>query len=137
MQPLGESVVPSGDQSQHSGFSPSFTELDGKREGTDAEQDTDDTDDEDDKEFKQLQRSMDEQGSLGYLKSFSAIVPYIWPHKNQTIQLWLGGMVVSVVSERFLAVLIPRQLGIITDALTGISETGRTHAAGSERGSVG
>jgi hypothetical protein len=86
----------------------------------------DDVEDEDD-EIKKLQKKrLQEQGGWwGYLKGFLIFLPHIWPYNDRGVQLWLLVMIVSIVIERFLTVLIPRQLGIITDALAGAHGTGK------------
>lgn len=61
---------------------------------------------------------MEEEGGMwNYLKSFLIFLPYIWPSNDRWMQLWLLAMLFSIAIERVLTLLIPRQLGIITDAL--------------------
>ncbi|KAL1617656.1 hypothetical protein SLS54_007660 [Diplodia seriata] len=83
------------------------------------------SDDEDDEVKELQQKRLKEQGGWwGYLKGFMVFLPYIWPYNNRRMQLWLGVCLFSIIVERFLTVLIPRQLGIITDALSDSRETG-------------
>jgi ABC-type transport system involved in Fe-S cluster assembly fused permease/ATPase subunit len=73
-----------------------------------------------DKEIKEKQRKrLEEQGGwLGYLKGFMVFAPCIWPSGNRKVQLCLAFMAFHMIIERFLNVLIPRQVGIITDRLS-------------------
>jgi hypothetical protein len=83
--------------------------------------DHDDEDEEDeDKEVKEQQRKrLEEQGGwLNYLKGFSLFLPYLWPKDNRKVQLCLIVLAADVVVDRFLNILIPRQIGIITNKLT-------------------
>ncbi|KAL1640688.1 hypothetical protein SLS58_006702 [Diplodia intermedia] len=83
------------------------------------------SDDEDDEVKELQQKRLKEQGGWwGYLKGFMVFLPYIWPYNNRRMQLWLSVLLFSIIVERFLTVLIPRQLGIITDALSDSRETG-------------
>jgi ABC-type transport system involved in Fe-S cluster assembly fused permease/ATPase subunit len=75
--------------------------------------------DDDDKEVKDQQRKrLEEQGWIGYLKGFSVFIPYVWPSGNWKIQFCLGLCFLDMISDRFLNVLTPRQVGIIVDKLT-------------------
>lgn len=91
----------------------------------DRDSDKDDDSDDDDEEVKELQqkRLEEEGGWWGYLKSFLIFLPLIWPYNNRRMQFWLGVLLMTLTAERFLTVLIPRQLGIITDALSNAGET--------------
>ncbi|KAB2580447.1 Heavy metal tolerance protein [Lasiodiplodia theobromae] len=91
----------------------------------DRDSDKDDDSDDDDEEMKELQqkRLEEEGGWWGYLKGFVIFLPLIWPYNNRRMQFWLGVLVLTLTAERFLTVLIPRQLGIITDALSNAGET--------------
>ncbi|GME64795.1 putative ABC transporter protein [Neofusicoccum parvum] len=89
----------------------SITEDDSK--GSDAE-----TEDEE-KEIKerQRQRLMDAGGWWAYLKSFFILFPIIWPAKNRKMQFYLFVMILCTLAERAFNILIPRQVGIITNEL--------------------
>jgi ABC-type transport system involved in Fe-S cluster assembly fused permease/ATPase subunit len=89
--------------------------------GEDAEQSEDE-----DKDIKEQQRKrLEEQGGWwGYLKGFMVFAPYIWPTGNRKVQACLAFMFVHVVFERFLNVLVPRQVGIITNRLAESSTGG-------------
>ena len=73
------------------------------------------------KELKQQQQKrLKEAGSwLGYLKGFKIFIPMLVPGKRDRLVQWCLGVVgVVLIANRFLNVLVPRQLGIITDELT-------------------
>jgi ABC-type multidrug transport system fused ATPase/permease subunit len=73
-----------------------------------------------DKDIKEQQRKrLEEQGGWwGYLKGFMVFAPYIWPTGNRKVQICLAFMVFHMIVERFLNVLVPRQVGIITNKLS-------------------
>ncbi|KAH7026757.1 putative ABC transporter [Macrophomina phaseolina] len=81
--------------------------------------DDDETEEDEDKEIKerQRQRLLQAGGWWAYLKSFLVLFPIIWPAKNRKIQLYLFAMALCMVSKRAFNILIPRQVGIITDKL--------------------
>ena len=76
-------------------------------------------DEDEDKEIKEQQRKrLEEQGGwFGYLKGFAIFLPCLWPKDDRKIQFCLFILAVDVVQNRFLNLLIPRQIGIITDNL--------------------
>jgi hypothetical protein len=82
--------------------------------------DEEEEEEDDDKEVKEQQRKrLEEQGGwLNYLKGFSLFLPYLWPKDNKKVQLCLLVLAMDVVVDRFLHILIPRQIGIITNKLT-------------------
>jgi hypothetical protein len=86
----------------------------------------DDDEDDDDKEIMELQKKrLQEQGGwLGYLRGFLVFLPYILPYKDRFTQAWLTVLLTCVVVERFLTILIPWQLGVITEALGETPTTG-------------
>jgi hypothetical protein len=73
-----------------------------------------------DKAIKEKQRKrLEEQGGwIGYLKGFALFLPYLWPKDDWKAQVCLLIMAFDIVQDRFLNVLIPRQVGIITNKLT-------------------
>ena len=73
-----------------------------------------------DKAIKEKQRKrLEEQGGwLGYLKGFTIFLPYLWPKDDWKAKVCLLILGFDIIQERFLNVLIPRQVGIITDKLT-------------------
>lgn len=90
----------------------SSVEAGGDEDGKDKEND-------DDMEIKDLQQKrIEEQGGwLGYLKGFRIFLPYLLPFKDRWTQFWLLMLLLCLGAERVLTVMIPRQLGIITDTL--------------------
>ncbi|KAI9893480.1 MAG: hypothetical protein M1814_006777 [Vezdaea aestivalis] len=57
-------------------------------------------------------------GWWAYAKSFSILLPYVVPTKSKKLQLRIVGVIVCLLGIRALNLLIPRQLGIITESLT-------------------
>jgi ABC-type transport system involved in Fe-S cluster assembly fused permease/ATPase subunit len=88
--------------------------------------DEDETPEDEDKDIKEQQRKrLEEQGGWwGYLKGFMVFAPYIWPTGNRKVQACLAFMVFHMIVERFLNVLVPRQVGIITNKLSEGSVNG-------------
>ena len=81
--------------------------------------DSDEDEPDQNKELKKQQRKrLKESGSwLNYLKEYRIFIPMLLPYRERFVQgcLVLIGFVLIV--ERFLNILVPRQLGIITDDL--------------------
>lgn len=94
----------------------------------DTEFDTDSESDEldRDKETKQQQRKRLEQSGnwINYLKDFKIFIPMLWPFGQRFVQACIALIGLVLLSERFLTVLVPRQLGIITDQLTANAGSG-------------
>lgn len=88
-------------------------------DGDDSDGDNDE-DNDDDKEIMALQekRLQEHGGWLGYLRGFVIFLPCILPYKDRYTQFWLLVLISCVVVQRVLTLMIPRQLGTITDALT-------------------
>lgn len=74
---------------------------------------------EDFKELRKQQRQrLEESGSwLGYLKAYKIFLPILWPAGNRKIQACLATTALSILGERALNLLVPRQLGLVSDAL--------------------
>ncbi|KAF2418457.1 ATP-binding cassette-type vacuolar membrane transporter-like protein Hmt1 [Tothia fuscella] len=71
-----------------------------------------------DKKIKELQQKrLEELGVLGYIKEFKIFLPCLWPGKNWKIQFCLLVMIIHLLVERCFNILVPRQVGIITDKL--------------------
>ncbi|KAL1851049.1 hypothetical protein Daus18300_012658 [Diaporthe australafricana] len=79
----------------------------------------DDSDDDDDAaDIKRRAKRLQETGGwLGYLKDFSIFLPYIIPRKDRKVQFSIFLCVVCLVGRRVLNILIPAQLGIITNMI--------------------
>jgi hypothetical protein len=84
--------------------------------------------DEEDVEIQKQQRKRieEEGGWWGYIKGFSIFFPYLWPKNDRQTQLDIAVLLFCMIVTRFLKVLIPRQLGIITNALTSSYGTGES-----------
>jgi hypothetical protein len=78
------------------------------------------------KELKERQRKrLQECGSwMAYLKDFKLLARLAWPSGNRSAKICLAILIVVILADRALNLLIPRQLGIITDKLSAIHETG-------------
>lgn len=72
-----------------------------------------------DKELQALRekRLEEEGGWLGYLKGFAVFLPYLFPTDDWWVMGCLGIRLLHMIQERFLNLLTPRQLGIITDKI--------------------
>ncbi|KAI6546553.1 hypothetical protein MCOR05_000584 [Pyricularia oryzae] len=54
-----------------------------------------------------------------YIKSFAVFLPYIWPAGDRVLQLHAVLVGVCLLANNALNVLIPRQMGVLTDSLSG------------------
>lgn len=92
-----------------------------------AKDEAEDEGDEEDREVRKQQRKrIEEQGGWwGYLKGFAIFLPYIFPLKYRGAQLCMAILGLCIIAERFLNVLTPRQLGIITNKLAEIDGPGK------------
>jgi ABC-type transport system involved in Fe-S cluster assembly fused permease/ATPase subunit len=100
----------------------------------------DDSDDDDDPEFDsdsedlaadkkmkvQSQKRLKESGSwLNYLKDFKIFFWILLPRKDRLVQACFVIIGIIMVIERALTILVPRQLGIITNELTNSAGSGQ------------
>ncbi|KAI4851476.1 hypothetical protein E4T45_05069, partial [Aureobasidium sp. EXF-8846] len=78
------------------------------------------------KELKERQRKrLQECGSwMAYLKDFKLLARLAWPSGNRSAKICLAILIAVILADRALNLLIPRQLGIITDKLSAVHETG-------------
>lgn len=60
-----------------------------------------------------------EQGWIAYLKKFGIFLPYLWPKENVYLQCVVVFCFGLLIIARVLNVLVPRQLGIVADELSG------------------
>ncbi|KAJ6445078.1 heavy metal tolerance protein precursor [Purpureocillium lavendulum] len=83
--------------------------------------------DDGDQEIKDMQqRRLEEQGGwLGYVRSFLIFLPYIIPYHHRQTQMWLVVSGLCMLLERALTLMIPRQLGILTESLGEMAGSGR------------
>ena len=86
----------------------------------DDDYDDDDEGDEDGDEYmKERQRQrLEKSGNwLTYLKGYSIFVPFLIPKEDRVVQLCILVNISCLLAQRAFNILIPRQLGIITDLL--------------------
>ncbi|KAI9873720.1 MAG: hypothetical protein M1830_010691, partial [Pleopsidium flavum] len=62
-------------------------------------------------------RLMNDGNWWTYAKGFSIFIPFIWPSKDRLLQLCMAGVGLCLLAGRALNVLVPRQLGIVTNSL--------------------
>lgn len=79
-----------------------------------------DSEDEDEEAIKKLQQDNVTQsgGWFAYTRSMCRFLPYILPYNDRPTQAWLAAMILCIMVDRVTNVLIPTQLGIMTEALT-------------------
>ncbi|KAK4240854.1 hypothetical protein C8A03DRAFT_12866 [Achaetomium macrosporum] len=71
---------------------------------------------------EQMEKRLKEKGNwVTYAKSFLVFFPYIWPVKHRSLQVRVVLVGFCLLAMNFINVLIPRQLGIIMDSLSGIN----------------
>lgn len=71
----------------------------------------------------QMEKRLQSEGSwIAYAKGFLIFFPYIWPVHNRRLQVYAGLVGVCLIAGNALNLLIPRQMGIILDALNGTSD---------------
>ncbi|KAL2168113.1 hypothetical protein VTG60DRAFT_377 [Thermothelomyces hinnuleus] len=69
---------------------------------------------------EQMEKRLKEKGNwLTYAKSFMIFFPYIWPVNRRSLQVRVVLVGLCLLAMNFINLLIPRQLGIIMDALAG------------------
>ncbi|KAK4105630.1 hypothetical protein N658DRAFT_416824 [Parathielavia hyrcaniae] len=97
---------------------------------TDSNQSSDTDDDENPYERRQRQASeamekrLKEKGNwVTYAKSFMVFFPYVWPVNNRALQVRVVLVGFCLLAMNFINFLIPRQLGIIMDSLSGRNNT--------------
>ncbi|KAH8676063.1 hypothetical protein BX600DRAFT_194705 [Xylariales sp. PMI_506] len=72
---------------------------------------------------EQMEKRLKSEGSwIAYAKGFLIFLPYIWPVKNRRLQLQAGLVGVCLLAGNALNLLIPRQMGIVLDTLSGVSD---------------
>jgi hypothetical protein len=79
------------------------------------------------KELRERQRKrLQECGSwMAYLKDFKLLAKLAWPSADRSAKTCLAILLVVILADRALNLLVPRQLGIITDKLSSMHETGK------------
>lgn len=72
---------------------------------------------------EQMEKRLQSEGNwISYAKGFLIFFPYIWPVHSRRLQVYAGLVGVCLIAGNALNVLIPRQMGIILDALNGTSD---------------
>ncbi|RDA90486.1 hypothetical protein CP533_3021 [Ophiocordyceps camponoti-saundersi (nom. inval.)] len=67
-----------------------------------------------DSETGQLRKS----GSwIVYVRNFSIFIPYIIPRKDHKVQACIVTCLICMIGDRFLNIMVPRQIGIVADKL--------------------
>lgn len=97
------------------------TEVASQDTATDCSENSDDDDDDDDDaasiKRRRAKRLKETGGWLGYLKDFAIFVPYIIPKKDRKVQFCLFLCLACLAAKRVLNILIPAQLGIVTNLI--------------------
>ncbi|KAL2879872.1 hypothetical protein SGCOL_004918 [Colletotrichum sp. CLE4] len=85
----------------------------------DSENDDTDEDDDDSASIKRRRaKRLEETGGwLGYLKDFKIFVPLLIPRNDRKVQLSIVLCILCIAGGRAMIILIPRQLGIVTDKI--------------------
>ncbi|KAI1866116.1 uncharacterized protein JN550_007805 [Neoarthrinium moseri] len=69
---------------------------------------------------EQMEKRLKSEGSwIAYAKGFLIFFPYVWPVHNRRLQLYAALVGVCLITGNALNVLIPRQMGIVLDSLSG------------------
>jgi len=80
--------------------------------------DSEHSDDEGDKLNNSRAGQLRKSGSwMVYLHNFKIFLPYLIPRKNLKVQACVFACLLCLIADRFLNVLVPRQLGIVADKL--------------------
>ncbi|KAK2012462.1 ABC transporter [Colletotrichum eremochloae] len=85
----------------------------------DSEYDDDYSDSDDDASMKRLRaKKLQEKGGWwGYLKDFAIFIPFLIPKNDRKVQFSIFLCLLSLAGRRATNILIPRQLGIVTDLI--------------------
>ncbi|KAJ6022449.1 uncharacterized protein N7446_012801 [Penicillium canescens] len=87
-------------------------------ESSSDEWDSDHPDDEEDEISDTRAGQLRKSGSwMVYLHNFKIFLPYLIPRKDLKVQACILACVLCLITDRFLNVLVPRQLGIVADKL--------------------
>ncbi|KAI0125691.1 hypothetical protein BJ170DRAFT_684947 [Xylariales sp. AK1849] len=72
---------------------------------------------------EQMEKRLKSEGSwIAYAKGFLIFFPYVWPVNNRRLQIQAALVGVCLLAGNALNLLIPRQLGIVMDTLSGVSD---------------
>ncbi|KAL5615563.1 hypothetical protein BROUX41_005606 [Berkeleyomyces rouxiae] len=107
-------------QSNSSTGSPAESQRNGDNDSDD-ESGSDDYDTLMKKKEHELQKKLIDEGNwFVYLKRYRVLLPYVWPARNYKLQLFIALIGLCVLADNALNLLLPRQLGLIMDSLTGV-----------------
>ena len=71
---------------------------------------------------EQMEKRLKTEGSwIAYAKPFLIFFPYIWPVGNRRLQMYAALVGVCLLAENLLNFLVPLQLGMVMDSLSGVS----------------
>ncbi|KAK1984886.1 P-loop containing nucleoside triphosphate hydrolase protein [Colletotrichum cereale] len=93
----------------------SSTEL--ASEGSEYNDDDSDSDDDASMKRRRAKKLQEKGGWWGYLKDFTTFIPFLVPRNDRKIQFSIFLCLVSLTGRRAINILIPRQLGIVTDLI--------------------
>lgn len=67
---------------------------------------------------ERVQKRLETDGNWWvYVKGFSIFIPHVWPVHDRAMQLRAVAVGACLLTGNFLNIMIPRQLGVVTDAL--------------------
>ncbi|KFX92077.1 hypothetical protein O988_07444 [Pseudogymnoascus sp. VKM F-3808] len=67
---------------------------------------------------ERVQKRLETDGNWwAYVKGFSIFIPHVWPVHDKAMQLRAVAVGACLLTGNFLNIMIPRQLGVVTDAL--------------------
>ena len=67
---------------------------------------------------ERVQKRLETDGNWwAYVKGFSIFIPHVWPVHDRAMQLRAVAVGACLLTGNFLNIMIPRQLGVVTDAL--------------------
>lgn len=107
-----------GDESTDSGYG---TNSEGNTDATNSPSDPESPWERSEREAReQMEKRLKSEGSwIAYAKGFLIFFPYVWPVDNRRLQVNAGLVALCLIAGNALNVLIPRQIGIVMDTLSG------------------
>lgn len=71
---------------------------------------------------EQMEKRLQSEGSwIAYTKGFLIFFPYVWPVGNRRLQVYAGLVGLCLLAGNALNFLVPLQLGVVMDSLSGVS----------------
>ncbi|KAI9882459.1 MAG: SEA (Seh1-associated) complex subunit [Watsoniomyces obsoletus] len=68
-----------------------------------------------------------------YIKGYSLFFPYLWPSNSRRLQIVFVACILIMVLQRGVNLLVPYQVGVVTDILSGADDEDDTEGHGSPR----